>query len=103
MPLPPLKTLHVRVAEARGLMARDFAGRSDPFVVLDLTGRFVLYLASSNPAYARTPDVYVVRLPQACCWSMGCPCNKFCPWPAMRNTIGIPSLGFKYDTCLLRE
>lgn len=45
-PFPQLKTLHVRVAEARGLMARDFAGRSDPFVVLDLTGRWASHLVN---------------------------------------------------------
>ncbi|CAM9876522.1 unnamed protein product [Ectocarpus sp. 13 AM-2016] len=33
-------TLHVKVVEARGLMSRDFAGKSDPFAELELTGRY---------------------------------------------------------------
>lgn len=62
-----LQTLHVRVAEARGLMARDFAGRSDPFVVLDLTGRlFALRLSGSNTAfihiYTQKQTAYLVVL-----------------------------------------
>ncbi|CAM9100122.1 unnamed protein product, partial [Laminaria digitata] len=31
--------LHVKVVEARGLMARDMCGKSDPYVKLSLTGR----------------------------------------------------------------
>ncbi|CAM9514245.1 unnamed protein product [Ectocarpus sp. 8 AP-2014] len=34
-------TLHVKVVEARGLISRDFAGRSDPFAELELTGRYL--------------------------------------------------------------
>jgi len=37
--------LHVKVVEARGLMARDgLLGRSDPYVKLDLTGRYAFGL-----------------------------------------------------------
>ncbi len=37
--------LHVKVAEARGLLARDgLLGRSDPYIKLDLTGRYALVL-----------------------------------------------------------
>ena len=36
------QSLRVNVVEARGLMARDrFLGRSDPYVNLDLSGRYV--------------------------------------------------------------
>ncbi|CBJ30628.1 conserved unknown protein [Ectocarpus siliculosus] len=34
-------TLHAKVVEARGLISRDFAGRSDPFAELELTGRYL--------------------------------------------------------------
>lgn len=49
-PRPDLfQMLHVKVVEARGLMARDgLLGRSDPYVKLDLTGRCALCLERNS-------------------------------------------------------
>ena len=51
--------LHVRVVEARGLMAADMSGKSDPFVKLSLTGRYAVVEHSSssrNSSFSRSSN-----------------------------------------------